>query len=59
MTGKKSLVCFIVCKAYISKKIPLNKHSSLDNGTLAEILMELHTDVCNLPQNAPRNESMY
>lgn len=47
---------FIVHKVYISKKTTVNKHSSLLNGRLAKILTEMHTDVCNLSQNAPGNK---
>ena len=47
---------FIVHKVFISKKTTVNKHSSLLNGRLAKILMEMHTDVCNLSQNAPGNK---
>ena len=39
-----------------SVQATVNKHSSLLNGRLAKILMEMHTDVCNLSQNAPGNK---
>jgi len=41
---------------FISKENCYKKHGSLLNGRLAEILKEMHTDVCNLPQNAPRKK---
>ena len=50
------MVYFILCKVYFSKKTAINKHGSLLNGRLAEILTEIHTDVCNLSQNAPGNK---
>ena len=39
---------------FISKKIAVNKHGSLLNGRLAEILKETYFDVCNFPQKASR-----
>ena len=41
---------------FISKENCYKKHGSLLNSRLAEILKEMHTDVCNLPQNAPRKK---
>ena len=42
---------------FISKENCYKKHGSLLNGRLAEILEEMHPDVCNFPQNAPRKKT--
>ena len=48
---------FIVHKVHISKKTTVKNHSSLLNGRLDKIVMEMHTDVCTLSQNSPGNKS--
>ena len=50
---KKRLVYFIVYISLYPKKTAVNKHGSLFIVQLAEILKKTHTEVCNLPQNAP------
>ena len=56
MTGEEKTGTFPCMESLYSKKMTVNKQGSLLNGRLAAILTERHSDVCNLPENAPRKK---